>query len=41
MDVARAHREIESVKATLEEARSNVDTYHARTYAQATAMPHI
>ena len=38
MDVARAHREIETVKATLEEARSNVDTYHARVYAQATAM---
>ena len=36
MDVARAHREIETVKATLEEARSNVDTYHARV--QATAM---
>ena len=41
MNAARAHREIETVKATLEEARSNVDTYHARIYGQATAMAQI
>ena len=38
VDVARAHHEIETVKATLEETCSNVEAYHTRIYAQATAM---
>ena len=38
VDVARAHREIETVKATLQGARSHVTSFHARVYTQATAM---
>ena len=38
VDVARAHREVETVKATLEGARCNVDAYHARLYSQAKTM---
>ena len=38
MDAAHAHRETETEKATLEEARSNMDTYSAHVYAQATAL---
>ena len=38
VDVARAHREIETVKAALQGIRSNVTTFHARVYAQASQM---
>ena len=36
VDVARAHREIETVKATLERAQSYMHVYHACIYIQAT-----
>jgi len=38
VDVARAHREIKTVKAALQGIRSNVTTFHARVYAQASQM---
>lgn len=38
VDVARAHRDVENVKATIQGARSNVNTFHDRIYRQATQM---
>ena len=33
-DVVRAHREIETVKATIRDVRSRVDTFHSQVYEQ-------
>ena len=38
VDVARAHRDVDTVKATLQGVRSNVSTFHSRVYRQATQM---
>ncbi len=38
VDVARAHREIETIKTTLEGARSNVESFHDQIYTQASRI---
>ena len=38
VDVARAHREIESVKATIEGVRFNVSSFHDNIYSRAAQM---
>ena len=38
VDVARAHREIETVKATLQGVRSNVESFHEHIYTRASQI---
>ena len=35
VDVVCAHREIETIRATVKDVRSNVDTFHTLMYSQA------
>ncbi len=40
-DIVRAYREVDNVKGTVRDLRSNVDTFHARVYDEAKKLAEV